>query len=66
MTDVVALVDLTSVAAAGGHTLKVIPETGSHRTHVAMVEALPGPGWVTPATFRLGASSLLQDLLGEA
>jgi deoxyribose-phosphate aldolase len=36
------------------------------QAHVAMAQAVLGPDWVTPATFRLGASSLLDDLLGEA
>jgi deoxyribose-phosphate aldolase len=36
------------------------------QAHVAMAEAVLGPGWVSPATFRLGASSLLDDLLDEA
>jgi deoxyribose-phosphate aldolase len=31
--------------------------------YLALVGELLGPGWATPATFRIGASSLLDDLL---
>ena len=33
------------------------------RDYVALAEAVLGAGWVTPRTFRIGASSLLDDLL---
>jgi deoxyribose-phosphate aldolase len=33
--------------------------------YLELADALFGPGWATPATFRFGASSLLDDLLRE-
>lgn len=44
--------------AAGG-----IRTAADAAVYLALAEAVMGPGWAGPATFRLGASSLLDDLL---
>ena len=44
--------------AAGG-----IRTTADAAAYLAIADAAMGPGWVSPATFRLGASGLLDDLL---
>ena len=31
--------------------------------YLLLADGIVGPGWASPATFRLGASSLLDDLL---
>ena len=33
--------------------------------YVGLADQVMGPGWATPATFRLGASSLLADVLAR-
>lgn len=44
--------------AAGG-----IKTTENAQAYLALAERIMGPGWVSPATFRFGASSLLNNLL---
>jgi deoxyribose-phosphate aldolase len=44
--------------AAGG-----IRTTADAAAYLHLADAILGPGWATPATFRLGASALLDDLL---
>lgn len=44
--------------AAGG-----IKTTADAQAYLALAERIMGPGWVSPATFRFGASSLLNNLL---
>lgn len=44
--------------AAGG-----IKTTEDAQAYLALAERIMGPGWVSPATFRFGASSLLNNLL---
>ena len=34
-------------------------------SYLHLADAIMGPGWVSPRTFRFGASSLLDDLLGQ-
>jgi deoxyribose-phosphate aldolase len=46
--------------AAGG-----IRTTAQAAEYLALADELLGPGWATPETFRLGASSLLDDLLAH-
>ncbi|HSD78244.1 MAG TPA: deoxyribose-phosphate aldolase [Solirubrobacteraceae bacterium] len=47
--------------AAGG-----IRTTAQAAAYLALADELLGPAWATPETFRLGASSLLDDLLARA
>lgn len=47
--------------AAGG-----IRTAADAAAYLALADAVMGPGWAGPATFRLGASSLLDDLLSLA
>jgi len=35
------------------------------RQYMQIAEDIMGPGWVSPATFRIGASGLLDALLAE-
>lgn len=36
------------------------------KTYLSLADAIMGPGWASPATFRFGASGLLDALLAEA
>ena len=38
------------------------PHAGRRRTYLELADEIMGPGWATPATFRFGASSLLDAL----
>jgi len=57
--------------AVRDHGLGGFKASGGIRTaedaaaYLELADALFGPGWATPATFRFGASSLLDDLLRE-
>ena len=57
--------------AVRDHGLGGFKASGGIRTaeqaaaYLELADALFGPGWATPATFRFGASSLLADLLWE-
>ncbi len=55
---------------AGGRAgLKVsggIREAAAVARYLALADAIMGPDWVSPATFRVGASALLDDLLALA
>ena len=46
--------------AAGG-----IRTAADAASYLALADAIMGPGWASPRTFRFGASSLLDDLLGR-
>lgn len=62
-----AAVLLQVIAEAGGRVgLKVsggVRTTADAARYLALADAVMGTAWVTPATFRIGASSLLDDLL---
>jgi deoxyribose-phosphate aldolase len=50
---------------SGGVKVSGGVRSGEHaRAYVGLAEDVLGPGWATPRTFRIGASSLLDDLLG--
>ena len=46
--------------ASGG-----VKTTADAAGYLAIADELLGPEWATPATFRIGASGLLDDLLAE-
>jgi deoxyribose-phosphate aldolase len=57
---------LEAIAAAGHGGFKAsggVRTTGQAQAYLELAERILGPGWPTPATFRIGASSLLDDLL---
>lgn len=58
---------LEAIASAGGRAgLKVsggIRTTADAAGYLALADKIMGPGWATPTRFRIGASSLLGDLL---
>ena len=62
-----AAVLLGVIHETGGRTgLKVsggIREGAAVARYLALADAIMGPDWVSPATFRIGASALLDDLL---
>ena len=61
---------LGAIADAGACGVGLKP-SGGIRTfddaerYLALADGAMGPGWATPATFRFGASGLLDVLLGE-
>jgi deoxyribose-phosphate aldolase len=57
---------LEAIAAAGHGGFKAsggVRTTSQAQAYLELAERILGPGWPTPATFRIGASSLLDDLL---
>ncbi|MEI6558035.1 MAG: deoxyribose-phosphate aldolase [Rhodospirillaceae bacterium] len=53
----------------GRNGLKVsggIREAAAVARYLALTDAIMGPDWISPATFRVGASALLDDLLAMA
>lgn len=57
---------LEAIAAAGHGGFKAsggVRTTGQAQAYLELAERTLGPDWPTPATFRIGASSLLDDLL---
>ena len=65
-----AAVLLGVIHETGGRTgLKVsggIREAAAVARYLALADAIMGPDWVSPSTFRIGASALLDDLLALA
>jgi deoxyribose-phosphate aldolase len=63
-----ARVLLEAVRDAGAGGVKVsggVRTAEQARTYLALADEVMGAGWATPATFRIGASSLLDVLLAE-
>jgi deoxyribose-phosphate aldolase len=63
-----ARVLLEAVRDAGAGGVKVsggVRTAEQARSYVALADEVMGAGWATPATFRIGASSLLDVLLAE-
>jgi deoxyribose-phosphate aldolase len=66
-TPAAARVLLEAVREHGAGGVKVsggVRTAEQARAYVALADEILGPGWATPQTFRIGASSLLDDLLG--
>ena len=64
-----AIRDHARHAGDGGHEIGLKPSGGIRTTadaasYLALADAVMGAGWATPATFRFGASGLLEALLG--
>jgi deoxyribose-phosphate aldolase len=63
-----AVVQLLEAARASGRRVGVKPSGGIRTvreasTYLELADAIMGPDWVSPATFRFGASSLLDALI---
>jgi deoxyribose-phosphate aldolase len=63
-----AVVQLLEAARASGRRVGVKPSGGIRtladaRTYLELADAIMGPDWASPATFRFGASGLLDVLL---
>jgi deoxyribose-phosphate aldolase len=59
-----AMLEAIRDAGHGGFKASGGVRTAEHaQAYVDLAERLLGPGWVSPATFRVGASALLDDLL---
>ncbi len=60
---------LEAIRAAGRGGLKVsggVRSFSDAKAYADLAERMMGDGWVTPKTFRIGASSVLADLLAVA
>jgi deoxyribose-phosphate aldolase len=62
---------MLDVIAASGHSVGLKPSGGISTAdaageYIALAERIMGDGWVRPATFRFGASGLLNALLATA